>query len=81
MNLDFFWMTPRQAKRKGFTHHGLIHGIPVYLGDVDSDAPFVKAKNLFCDLALDLAEILHEFLARAGKVDQEFFAIAVGPEL
>ncbi|GAP66263.1 hypothetical protein MBSD_n1567 [Mizugakiibacter sediminis] len=38
------YMTARQARAAGFTHHGKYFGVPIWIGDLDSFSPVVAAK-------------------------------------
>jgi hypothetical protein len=38
------YSTASEAKGLGCTHHGSYYGIPVWMGDIDSEAPLVFAK-------------------------------------
>lgn len=42
MNLGY--TTKAEAIAAGCTHHGSYYGIPLWMGDVDSDCPLVFAK-------------------------------------
>ena len=47
-------MTAAEAKAAGFTHHGSYYGIPLWMGDVDSDGPSVAVKWVPLDCVMDL---------------------------
>nr|WP_286946263.1 hypothetical protein [Pseudomonas sp. UBA6718] len=38
------YTTAAEAKALGCTHHGSYYGIPIWMGDIDSEAPLVFAK-------------------------------------
>ena len=46
------YTTKREAIQHGCTHHGSYYGIPLWMGDVDSDAPLVFAKWAPLDLLI-----------------------------
>lgn len=75
------YMTAAKAKAAGFTHHASYYGIPVWMGDVDSEGPVVAAKwapldylmELFCCVEGLLFQIVHGadaepcFMFKLGK--------------
>lgn len=38
------YMTEKEAKEYGFTHHGSYYGIPLWMGDFESEAPMIATK-------------------------------------
>lgn len=38
------YMTKKQALKNGYTHHGSYYGIPLWMGDLNTDCPMVSAK-------------------------------------
>jgi hypothetical protein len=38
------YTTAKEAKAHSCTHHGSYYGIPLWMGDIDSEAPLVFAK-------------------------------------
>lgn len=38
------YITKKQAKNIGITHHGSYYGIPLWMGAIDGDSPMVFAK-------------------------------------
>lgn len=38
------YITEKQAKKLGATHHGSYYGIPIWMGDVNGECPLVLAK-------------------------------------
>lgn len=49
------YLPATEAKAQGFTHHGKYFGIPVWLGDPDSEAPMVAAKWAPLEFAITVA--------------------------
>ena len=48
--------TEAWAERHGFTHHGRLHGVPIWLSLPHGTTPHVCAKNWLCEVALDAGE-------------------------
>jgi len=46
------YTTKKEAVAHGCTHHGSYYGIPLWMGDVDSEAPLVFAKWAPLDLMI-----------------------------
>lgn len=38
------YITEREAAEHGFTHHASYYGLPVWIGDLDTEAPMVATK-------------------------------------
>jgi hypothetical protein len=56
------YMTEREASQVGVTHHGSYYGIPLWMGDVDSEAPLVFAKWAPLDILIGLASVVEGLL-------------------
>lgn len=52
------YMTEKEALKAGMTHHGSYYGIPLWMGEIDSDAPFVFAKWAPLDLLIGLFSMI-----------------------
>ena len=75
------YMTIKQAKALGFTHHGSYYGIPVYIGDVDGDF-LVSAKWWPLDFVMDLASVVEAFILQTFYPEREpSFRFLLGDEL
>lgn len=64
------YTSAKMAKALGCTHHGSYYGIPIWLGDLDSEAPLAFAKWEPLELLIELASYIEALL----------FPIAHGPE-
>lgn len=71
------YMTAQQALLAGYTHHGRIFGVPIWLSDVDSDEPRLAAKWAPLDtLIYLLSELFNALPLPSGG-----FPIVVGPKI
>ncbi|UKH19899.1 hypothetical protein [Actinobacillus pleuropneumoniae] len=50
------YKTKKQLLAEGFTHYATLWGIPIYIGDIDSDAPITMTANFIPDWVLMLAD-------------------------
>lgn len=41
-----------------FTHKGFLFGVPIYMANLDSDAPIIIGRWFWCDWALEIMEAL-----------------------
>jgi len=57
------WMTESDALAEGFTHHGSYFGIPVYVGNVDSEDFMVAAKHAWLEPLMTLFHHLEGIIA------------------
>jgi len=55
-------ITAAEAKAQGFTHHGSYYGIPLWMGDVESDGPSVAVKWVALDYVMDLFMVIEGFM-------------------
>ncbi|NNN24367.1 hypothetical protein [Pseudomonas nitroreducens] len=56
------YTTAHEAKALGCTHHGSYYGIPIWMGDVDSEAPLAFAKWAPLDLLIPVAACIEGLL-------------------
>lgn len=55
--MSFFeYKTKKQLLAEGYTHHATLWGVPVYVGDIDSDAPITMTANFIPDWVLTAAD-------------------------
>lgn len=52
------YMTTKEAKAHGFTHHGKYFGIPVWLGDPDGGCPTVATKWAPMEYVMSAAHVI-----------------------
>ena len=73
------YMTAKEAKARGFTNHGKYFGLPIWIGDVASDAPIVAAKFAPLEFLLDAWPYINGFLQGLFFPDDEpMFRFLVG---
>jgi hypothetical protein len=74
--------TKRWAIEQGFTRHGRLHGVPVWITDPEGDlrGPCVQAKNWLLDLALSAGEALHGLCVHLN-MRQPVYVIFVGKRI
>ena len=74
--------TRRWALANGFTHHGRLHGVPVWLTDPEGElmGPCVCAKNWLYEIGLGIGEAWFATAVYLGLRDP-LYAIAVGPRI
>ena len=65
------YMTAKNAKAQGFTHHGSYFGIPIWIGDVESIAPLVAPKWAPMELGMTVAHHIEQILASIFWMGQE----------
>ena len=56
------YMTEKAAKAFGCSHHGSYYGIPLWMGDIDSEAPLVFAKWAPLDLIIPIFSMIEGLL-------------------
>lgn len=59
----FGYMTAKQAKAEGFTHHGSYLGIPIWIGDIDR-IPIVATKWEPMELTMTVFQHIDQTLRR-----------------
>lgn len=56
------FITKAQAKSEGYSHHASYYGIPLWMGDIESDGPIVCVKWRPLDCVMDLFMYIEAFL-------------------
>lgn len=56
------YMTEREAANHGLTHHGSYYGIPLWMGDIDSEAPLMFAKWAPLDFMIEVFSLVEGLL-------------------
>ncbi|THA04368.1 hypothetical protein [Rodentibacter pneumotropicus] len=54
--MSFIPKSKKQLLAKGYTHYGKLWGIPVYIGDINSEAPLIETANFIPSWILDIAD-------------------------
>ena len=73
------YMTAREALTQGFTHHGAYFGIPLWMGDVESDAPMVCTKWMPLEYLMSVFHFVEGFLHMMfWPHDEPCFQFALG---
>lgn len=67
----FGYMTERQAVEAGLTHHGSYYGIPIWMGDLDSEGPMICAKWAPMEYLMSAVHYLEGMLAPIMRPDME----------
>lgn len=77
------YTTAKMAKGLGCTHHGSYYGIPIWMGDIDSEAPLVFAKWAPLDLLMLAFSWIEGLLFPLvhGPEAQPMFMFKVGSEI
>ena len=65
------WMTEDEAISEGFTHYGSYFGIPIYLGDPDSEDLLVAAKHEWLEPVMTLFHYIEGFIAGVFYPEEE----------
>ncbi len=65
------YVTPQAALAAGCTHHGRYYGLPIWIGDLDDEAPLVMAKVAWLDWALDVIVHIEGALRDLFRPDDE----------
>ncbi|WP_044469785.1 hypothetical protein [Mannheimia massilioguelmaensis] len=55
----FKYLTKEKALAEGFTHKGKLFGIPVFIADIESEAPKIITANFIPEWVLDVAESIY----------------------
>lgn len=86
--MNFFryigYMTAREAKAQGFTHHGKYFGIPVWIGNPESEdgGMTVATKWAPMEYVMTLAHYVEGFLrSTLYPEDPPQFQFLLGPEI
>ncbi|MDY4480280.1 MAG: hypothetical protein SPE33_09670 [[Pasteurella] aerogenes] len=69
----FKYLTKKQAVAEGYDHKGTLFGIPVFIGDLESDAPRIITGNFIPDWVLDVAESLYFMIEGWVKSSDECY--------
>jgi len=56
------YVTEKAAKASGCSHHGSYYGIPLWMGDIDSEAPLVFAKWAPLDFVIPVFSLIEGLL-------------------
>jgi len=73
------YMTKKTALGHGFTHHGSYYGIPIWIGNFDSECPVVSAKAVWLDPVMDLFSYVESVVRSVAYPDREpSFCFRVG---
>lgn len=56
------YTTAIEAKRIGCSHYGSYYGIPIWMGDIDSQAPLAFAKWAPLDYLIPVFSVIEGFL-------------------
>lgn len=76
------YMTATEARAEGFTHHGSYYGIPLWIGQVDGEAPLVATKHIAMEPVMSLFHILEGLVRAVCWPDEEpGFLFKVGKEI
>lgn len=54
-------LLPKSKKKllsEGYTHYGKLWGIPIYVGDIDSEAPVIQTANFIPQWVLDVGDYI-----------------------
>lgn len=73
-------MTKADALRRGFTHHGRMYGVPIWIAEPYSEGPMVAAKFSPFELWLSFGTLVVQFMHMIDE-DLPGFPIAVGREI
>ena len=74
-------MPPAQALARGFTHHGYVYGIPVYLTEPSTEPITIVATIDFLDPLLPVIDALANLVYRILQRERQHVAILVGPAI
>lgn len=73
------YMTASEARASGFTHHGSYYGIPLWLGDLEGEAPLVATKFAPLELLMSVFHIIEGIVSAICWPDDEpAFMLKVG---
>jgi len=75
------FLTEKEALAAGYTNHGRMFGIPVWLGDLDTECPAVAGKHVALDALLVVAEALFGLFLFVCQLDDPAYPILVGPPI
>lgn len=76
------WMSEQEALSQGFTHRGKYFGIPLYLGDIESEGIMVATKFAWMEPLMTVFHYIEGFLAGVFYPNEEpMFQFAVGDEI
>lgn len=75
------FMAEKTALASGYTHHGRMFGIPVWLGDLDTECPSVAGKHIVLDALLAVADVLFGLFVFVTQMDDPAYPILVGPHI
>lgn len=75
------FMTDKKALAAGYTNHGRMFGIPVWIGDLGTEWPAVAGKHIALDALLVVAEGLFGLFLFVCQPDDPAYPILVGPPI
>lgn len=76
------YMTAREARAQGFTHHAKYFGIPCWIGEIESEAPLLCTKWAPLEHLMPLWQSLEQTVAGFLYPDEEpCFRFLVGREI
>lgn len=52
----FEYRTKKELLADGFTHYATLWGVPIYIGDIESDAPITQTANFIPEWVLTAAD-------------------------
>ena len=71
------YMTKADALRHGFTHHGRMYGVPIWIAEPHSEGPMVAAKFVPFEMWLSFGTFVVQFMHMIDE-DLPGFPIIVG---
>ncbi|MEE3609686.1 hypothetical protein ACLQ90_11725 [Avibacterium paragallinarum] len=60
--MGMLYKSKKKLIEEGFTHYGWLWGIPVYVKDIDSEAPIIEAANFIPEWVLTVADQIGFFI-------------------
>lgn len=75
------FMSKAEALAAGYTNHGRLFGVPVWLGDLESGAPRVAGKHIALDGLLIIAEAFFALTVWLLRIEEPMYPFLVGPEI
>lgn len=72
------YMTAKEAKAEGFTHHGNYYGIPIWIGYVDTATPMVATKHAALEPLMTLFHMIEGLVGGLFLNREPAFLFQVG---
>ncbi|WP_044470475.1 hypothetical protein [Mannheimia massilioguelmaensis] len=69
-------LLPKSKKKllkEGYTHYGKLWGIPIYIGNIDSEAPIIQTANFIPQRVLDIADEICFFMLSIKYRDDPYY--------